>query len=121
MKNRKEFKKAITSYKQWLFLDPDNFAWTISLATLLGNEGEHHKAAKYFKHAVDINPQSVPARFGLGKTIHNISDNKEAAIEHFEFVINKEPDNYKAYWQLANVYLDKTDYDKCWEMIKKCL
>lgn len=118
---RKEYKKAIAVYKQCLFLDTDNFAWAISLATLLGNEGEHHKAAKYFKHAVDINPLSVTARFGLGKTIQNISDNKDAAIEHFEFVIKKEPENYKAYWQLAIVYLDKSNYDKSCEMIKKWL
>jgi tetratricopeptide (TPR) repeat protein len=118
---KKEFKKAISAYKQWLFLDTQNFAWAISLATLLGNEGEHHKAAKYFKHAVDINPLSVVARFGLGKTIQNISDNKEAAIEHFDYVIQKDPENYKAYCQLAIVYLDKTNYDKWWEMIKKCL
>lgn len=109
---KKEFKKAISAYKQCLFLDTKNFACAISLATLLGNEGEHHKAAKYFKHAVDINPNSVVARFGLGKTIQNISDNKDAAIEHFDYVIQKDPENYKAYCQLAIVYLDKSNYDK---------
>jgi len=118
---RKEIKKAISAYKQCLFLDKDNFACAISLATLLGNEGEHHKAAKYFKLAVDISPLSIAARFGLGKTIQNISDNKEAAIEHFEYVIQKDPSNYKAYCQMAIVYLDKSNYDKSCEMIKKCL
>lgn len=118
---RKEIKRAIVSYKQWLSLDKNHFAWAISLATLLGNEGEHHKAAKYFKHAVDINPNSIVARFGLGKTIQNTSENKEAAISHFEFVLSKEPENYKAYWQLAIVYLDKSEYDKSWEMVKKWL
>lgn len=34
--------------------------------------------------------------FGLGKTLQNISDNKDAAIECFEFVLSKEPENYKA-------------------------
>jgi len=48
--------------------------------------------------------------FGLGKTLQNISDNKDAAIECFEFVLSKEPENYKALCQLAISYMDKQSF-----------
>lgn len=68
----------------------------MALATLLGNTGDHHKAAKYFRHATKIDPTHILAWFGLGKTLLAVSDNKDAAIECFEFVLSKEPDNHKA-------------------------
>ncbi len=83
--------------------------------------GDHHKAAKYFWHASKLDPTSIPARFGLGKTLLNISDNKDAAIENLKFVIDKEPENYKALCQLAIAYLDKTNFKKCCEYVIKCL
>ena len=122
LERRKDIKAAISIYKQWLFLDTENFAWAISLATLLANEGDHLKAAKYFKHAVDINPYNVTARFGLGKEIiQNGSDNTTAAIKHFEYVIEKEPDNYKAYWQIAIVHLEKQNFKEWCDVLKKWL
>lgn len=61
------------------------------MANLLANMGEGQRAAKYFKHAIKIDPESVNAHFGLGKAIQQYSDDKQAPIAHFEEVLKREP------------------------------
>ena len=53
------------------------------MATLLANTGDNKKAAKYFRHALKIQPDSIPANFGLGKTLHAVTNNAEASIPYF--------------------------------------
>jgi Tfp pilus assembly protein PilF len=53
------------------------------LATLLANTGDNKKAAKYFRHALKIQPDSIPANFGLGKTLHAVTNTAEASIHYF--------------------------------------
>ena len=53
--------------------------------------GEGQRSAKYFKHAIKIDPESVNAHFGLGKAIQQYSDDKQAPIAHFEEVLKREP------------------------------
>jgi tetratricopeptide (TPR) repeat protein len=65
----KEYKKCIMNFKKCLTLDNKNFAACIHLANLLANIGEGQRAAKYFKHAIKIDPDSLNAHFGLGKTL----------------------------------------------------
>ncbi len=52
----KQSERAIQCLKQCLVLDQENFGACIHLATLLANTGENKKAAKYFKHALKLNP-----------------------------------------------------------------
>jgi tetratricopeptide (TPR) repeat protein len=63
---------------------------------LLANTGNNKKAAKYFRHAVKIQPDSIPANFGLGKTLHLVTNNGQASIPYFEKVLEIEPEHYKA-------------------------
>jgi Tfp pilus assembly protein PilF len=57
------------NYKKSLTLDKNHYGATIRLANLLANLGEGQRAAKYFMHAIKINPEETNAHFGLGKAI----------------------------------------------------
>jgi len=57
------------SYKKCLTIDSNHFGACIHLANLLANLGEGQRAAKYFKHAIKIDPENVNAQFGLAKAI----------------------------------------------------
>ena len=83
----KDIKKAILSYKKCLTIDNKHFNSCIHLANLLANVGEGQRAAKYFKHAIKIDPDSVNGHFGLGKALQQFSENKEAPIPHFQTAI----------------------------------
>ncbi len=102
----KEFDRAISMLKQCLAIDTENFGACIHLATLLANTGENKKAAKYFKHALRLNPKSVPANFGMGKILHAITgvnsggsnvSQLAASIQYFKTVLELDPNYYKAH------------------------
>lgn len=107
----KDFKQAILSYKKCLTIDNNYLGAAIHLANLLANLGEGQRAAKYFKHAIKIDNSSVNAHFGLAKAIQQYSDDKTAPIQHFEEVLRREPEHYKALTQLGILYLDREEFD----------
>lgn len=94
---QKDTNKAISLLKKCLLIDQEHFPSCIHLATFLANQGENQKASKYFKHALKLDPNSVPANFGLGKILHALTESVEASIPYYEKVINKDPNHYKAY------------------------
>ena len=91
------------------------------MATLLANAGEAHKAAKYFKHALKLDEKKIPANFGLGKILHSTSDNIDAPIPYYKFVIENDTKHYKAFCQLGIVYLEKGELERAAEYLKECL
>lgn len=57
------------SLKKCLTLDNNNFSACVRLADLLAGLGEGARAAKYYKHALKIDTDSLTAHYGLGKAI----------------------------------------------------
>ena len=78
-------------------MDKEHFWACLHYATLLGELREYQKAIKYFKHARKLNPESVPANFGYGKTLQILTNNPEVAKEYYEFCIQRDPNHYKAF------------------------
>lgn len=91
------------------------------MANLLANLGEGQRAAKYFKHAIKIDPDSVNAHFGLAKAIQQYSDDKTAPIFYFEEVLRREPDHFKALTQMGILYLDREEFQNSAGYLKKAL
>lgn len=87
----------------------------------MGNSKDTHKALKYFKHAIKLDPKSIQANYGLGKILHQTSENVDAPIHYYKFVIEHDPQHYKALCQLGIVYLEKSDLEKAAEYLKQCL
>lgn len=87
----------------------------------MANTGENKKAAKYFKHALKLQPNSVPANFGMGKIMHSLTSSGGSSIPYFKKVLEIDPEYYKAHCQLGIVLLQNNKFDKAAESIKKCL
>lgn len=56
----------------------------IHYAKLLFSNKEYKRSEKYFRHATVIDPENVPARFGLAKSIHASTSDRNYAIIHYE-------------------------------------
>jgi len=97
LEKSREYTASIANLKQCLTMDPEHFGAAIHLATLLANTGDNKKAAKYYRHALKIKPESVPANFGIGKTLHAVTNNGAASIPFYEKVLTMEPFHYKAH------------------------
>jgi len=93
---KKNYKESIRYFKLCLLYDSDHFGACIHLATHLANSKDTHKALKYFKHAIKLDPKSVQANYGLGKILHQTSENVDAPIPYYKFVIENDPRHYKA-------------------------
>jgi len=117
----KDYKQSILSFKKCLTVDNSHLGACIHLANLLANLAEGQRAAKYFKHAIKIDHNSVNAHFGLAKAIQQYSDDKTAPIFHFEEVLRREPDHYKTLTQMGILYLDREEFDKSSEYLKCAL
>lgn len=91
----KDFKKSMQNFKKCLTIENNHFGACIHLANLLANLGEGQRAAKYFKHAIKIDPESINAHFGLGKALQQYSEDKDAPIPHFQEVLNRDPLHFK--------------------------
>jgi tetratricopeptide (TPR) repeat protein len=91
------------------------------LACLLGNEGEIEKSAKYYRHAITIDKENVPARFFFGKLIHNIPKMQSVALECFKFVLEKESEHYKARYYISLIYFENKEIRKAASHLKVCL
>lgn len=117
----KDFKQAMLNYKKCLTVDNCHLGACIHLANLLANLGEGQRAAKYFKHAIKIDQNSINAHFGLAKAIQQYSDDKTAPIFYFEEVLKREPDHFKALTQMGILYLDREEFDKSSEFLKKAI
>ena len=46
-------------------MDSNNFGACFQLASVLMKQGEGERAAKYLKHAIKVEPNSVAAHFSL--------------------------------------------------------
>ncbi len=67
-----------------------------------------------------VNKESlVNAYFGLGKTLQQYSDNKDAPIAPLEKVVKElDPSHYKAHTQLGILYLDREEYERAADHLK---
>ena len=104
LQHNKEFDEAIRNLKQCLAIDTENFGACIHLASLLANTGESKKAAKYYKHALKLDPNSIEANFGMGKILHAITSIGGSSIPYFKKVLESDPNYFKAHCELGTVY-----------------
>ncbi|TNV86060.1 hypothetical protein FGO68_gene7424 [Halteria grandinella] len=127
----KDFKKAVLNYKKCLTLDTKHFGACLHLANLLANVGEGQRAAKYFKHAIKVGGESeqavgkesiVNAYFGLGKTLQQYSDNKDAPLAPLLKVVQElDPSHYKAHTQLGLLFMEREEYERAADHLKQAL
>ena len=84
------------NFKQCLQLDSNHFGACIHLASLLSSQGEGQRSAKYYKHALKLEKDSVVANYGLGKALQEYTKDKDQCISYYKKVIALEPNHYKA-------------------------
>ena len=77
--------------------DPD--IWFM-LGTLFSRSGDSEKALAYFQHTLVLRPLHTLARLNMG-VIHFRASRYQSAIDSFTAVIESEPDNFKALYNLG--------------------
>lgn len=93
--------KAVRKYPQ----DPRGY---YGMGVLYDNKKQYYKAAVWYKKALTVRPDYVPAWFFLAGALYEEGD-KQGAINCYEKVIQLEPTNFWAYNNTGSIYdeLDK--------------
>jgi tetratricopeptide (TPR) repeat protein len=91
----KQHALAMQNFKKALSMSNTHFGACMNLASLLSKLGEGKRAAKYFTHALKIDPDFVNAHFGLGKATSQFSTDRKAIIKHYDEVLKRDPSHYK--------------------------
>lgn len=90
------------------------------LARVYWDMGEHKKAEKKFKKALELAPQDIEVLIGLGIAYH--AQNKyDNAIFWYEKALEVKPDSARVLNNLANAYLRMEEYQKAIYYIQKVL
>ena len=86
-------------------LDPDHPAALALLAEALRARGDHDRAVRYYRRAIDAAPEQVGFVLGLAASRFAAGD-RDAAIESMQRLVADVPDLTEAKIQLAGMYVD---------------
>lgn len=88
------------------------------LGELALKKGDLEAAQKSFREALDISPEDVAAAYNVGEILFS-NQKVDEAIPFFELAVRIKKDWPKPYHRLGLVYLNKGDFDKALENLKK--
>jgi tetratricopeptide (TPR) repeat protein len=100
--------------------EPDNVeALTMTGKTIVKGGGEQQDAVKYFRRALELDPQRDDARVSLAQLL--LRDRPEEARSHFEYVLARQPDNIDAMVGLGQALRMLSETDKARELLEAVL
>ncbi|MEW6455567.1 MAG: tetratricopeptide repeat protein [Acidobacteriota bacterium] len=123
-----EFEKAIENYN-WAIEEAkkDETTGKEMTAKALAAIGECHmrkgdfsSAQTFFKQSIDTYPENEALAYNVGEIFFSNQKHDEA-IQYFTLATKIKPDWGPAYYKLGLVYLNKADYEKAIENLKKFL
>ena len=121
--NRKEWNKALDCYRRAHDIEADKAdSWLIeSIGETYWQKENYKESSKWFKKALEKNPQSWNAHYGMGLCYHH-TDDPYRALHHYFEAIKIKPDFTYAYNNIATITInDEGDIKKGIEMLKKAL
>ncbi len=112
-------KKAKDYYRKAVKAEPNSYEAHFNLALVHDTTFNFVLAKKEYRAAIRIKPESIKAHLNLGLVIYKDDRaNYEDALHEFFWVLEKEPDNPNALYNIAVIYT-KTDEDKALEFWKR--
>lgn len=117
--------EAVTKLEQLEKLDPANPNVVANLAQFSGEAGLYHKAAKYFKKLMRLEPNNIQAETGysLYQSIILANGKKYAeAVNLLEKVVKKAPNHQSILWNLASFAAKLEKHEKAlkyWSQLAK--
>ncbi len=117
---KKDFPAAEAAYLAVLDLEPDNGDALLSLATVYNALGQADKAKAMLDKATEANPGDPKAQFRRGIFLRNSNDN-EGAIQAFRTVVEADPTNAEAYYNLGELMVGAAKFPEAIQYLEKYL
>jgi tetratricopeptide (TPR) repeat protein len=94
--------------------EPNNALLNYSYGIILSKNRRVEEAIKYYKHAIELDPELKNAYFNLASTYDVLGQTSEAIV-YYEKTLNLKPDQTMdsyAFERLAKIYEDKGEHEK---------
>jgi tetratricopeptide (TPR) repeat protein len=114
------WQNSLTLYERAVTVTKNNYIMHYNYANALLRAGRSHEALTHFKQAMQINPQYLDARNGVGRVLVEQGKTDEA-IAHFEEILRLEPGYYKAHYNMAMAMIKQGHYGNAVEHFHKAL
>ncbi len=111
---------AIDLIERACLIEPQHALAHASLAQILQNQGEHHKALIYFRRAAEINRNNPDVFNGLGLSLFHLGQHK-SALAAFETAIRLRPKMAEAYNNMGNLLCAIDQPDSAEQCYLQCL
>lgn len=111
IKRKEYFELAISEYKRLLQLQPNSGVAKNNLAQIYSQLGEKDKAEQLYKEAIELEDQKEPFYVMNFAEFLSTTGNQERAIDYYNIVLTKQPENVHAYQKLIDIY-SATDSSK---------
>ncbi len=99
---------AIKEAKAALFIEKDNADYMMALADAYNAGEQSDKAINTFREAINANPKLTAGYLGMGKTLLK-AGHTQRAINTYKILLDLEPQNAQAHYELANAYQKRGD------------
>ena len=104
-KGKGNYKKAEINFEKALSLNPDNaFVLNNYGFMLMERNVELDKTKKLFEKAIDLMPKLTNTRLNLGVLLSSKFKDEESAKHQYKKIISYDPNEERAYNNLANIY-----------------
>jgi tetratricopeptide (TPR) repeat protein len=111
---RKDFVRAIESYREFLAIDPNNGAAQFNLGLALEATEQYEEARHAFQAAIQFSPDLTESYLGLAGTCLKLNDS-EGAREAYQAYLKVDPDSFTAAFGLGVACQLSEDYEKAVE------
>jgi len=95
--------EALKEFRQELEISPNHVAAMLNIAVIYHSQGSDSLAEPWAEHAAELDPQSYPAHFLLGRILLELNKPDEAII-HLERAAQLVPEAKDTYYVLSRAY-----------------
>lgn len=120
LENLNRYEEAINQYETILAINPNDKNAKDNLDNIIMNRFSGAKLQNYLITKAKNNPASYEAQFNCALELHK-NKNYDSAIQYYQKAMNINPSKEETYLNLAQIYLEKKDYQNADTICQKGL
>lgn len=109
----KRYDDAAIAYQKALESTPESADLLNNLGHALLSQDRYGESIPPLIKAVKLNPGSLVPRINLGCSYRHLGE-FDKALEQFEYILQREPNNFEARWYRSHVWLALRNWDQGW-------
>lgn len=103
-------KKALSYYKRYLEIEPDDAEIYFQMGFLYQKQGDTDATIEAFQKSIELDPHQVASHLALAE-LYEITKSTAQAVEQYELCVQLDPRNPAFYARLGHIHFDNHRWD----------